>query len=157
KIAKLKPDFAIMGGDHVYDANAVDADRARTVFDLYKKSEQILQMPLHHTIGNHDTFATNEKSGIATSDPSYGKKMFEDRIGRTSSPSDHKGYPFVILDSIQPTDDRQWEARIDDAQLKWLTEDLQKVDARSPSHRTEVPMDERWPAHASEPQRSGTP
>src|SRR5262249_52966329 len=83
KIAKLRPDFAIMGGDHVYDAGAVGAERARTVFDLYKKTEQALQMPLHHAIGNHDIFGVIEKSGIATSDPSYGKKMFEDRVGRT--------------------------------------------------------------------------
>src|SRR5215470_13621473 len=61
KIAALKPDFAIMGGDHVYDATAVDASRARTVFDLYKKTEQTLQMPLHHAIGNHDIFGVLEK------------------------------------------------------------------------------------------------
>src|SRR5215813_12584683 len=149
KIAKLKPDFAIMGGDHVYDANAVSADRARTVFDLYKKSEQILQMPLHHTIGNHDTFATNEKSGIPISDPSYGKKMFEDRIGKTYYSFDHKGYHFIILDSIQPTEDRQWEARIDEKQLAWLTDDLQKARAQTPIiASTHVPLGAAYPTYA---------
>ena len=63
KIAALKPEFAIMGGDHVYDATAVGADRANTVFDLYKKTEQSLQMPVHHAIGNHDPFGIIEKSG----------------------------------------------------------------------------------------------
>jgi 3',5'-cyclic-AMP phosphodiesterase len=151
KIAKLKPDFAIMGGDHVYDANAVTADRARTVFDLYKKSEQILQMPLHHTIGNHDTFATNEKSGIATTDPSYGKKMFEDRIGRTYYSFDHKGYHFVILDSIQPTEDRQWEARIDEKQLAWLGDDLKKTGPQTPViASTHVPLVSAFPTYASD-------
>jgi 3',5'-cyclic-AMP phosphodiesterase len=132
KVAALKPDFAIMGGDHVYDANAVDAARARTVFDLYKRSEEVLQMPLHHTIGNHDIFGVNEKSGISTRDPSYGKKMFEDRIGRTYYSLDHKGYHFIILDSIQPTEDRMWEARIDDTQLTWLTDDLKKTGPQTP-------------------------
>ncbi len=56
KIAALKPDFAVMGGDHVYDATSVGAERANTVFDLYKKTEQSLQMPVHHAIGNHDPF-----------------------------------------------------------------------------------------------------
>jgi len=132
KIAKLKPHFAIMGGDHVYDASAVDAARARTVFDLYKKSEQALQMPLHHTIGNHDIFGISEKSGVATTDPNYGKKMFEDRIGRTYYSFDHKGYHFIVLDSIQPTEDRKWEARIDDAQLSWLAADLKKAGSQTP-------------------------
>src|ERR1700691_167586 len=80
KIAALKPEFAIMGGDHVYDATSVGADRANTVFDLYKKTEHSLQMPIHHAIGNHDPFGIIEKSGIPASDPSYGKKMYEDRI-----------------------------------------------------------------------------
>ena len=151
KIAKLKPDFAIMGGDHVYDANAVPAARAKEVFDLYKKSEQILQMPLHHTIGNHDTFGTNEKSGIATSDPAYGKKMFEDRIGRTYYSFDHKGYHFIILDSIQPTEDHQWEARIDSAQLSWLTEDLKKAGAATPTIlSTHVPLVSAFPTYAND-------
>ena len=151
KIAAFKPDFAIMGGDHVYDANAVDATRANLVFDLYKKTEQALQMPLHHTIGNHDIFGVNQKSGIATSDPAYGKKMFQDRIGRTYYSFDHKGHHFIILDSIQPTEDRQWEARIDDAQLAWLTEDLKKAGAATPTIlSTHVPLVSAFPTYAND-------
>jgi 3',5'-cyclic-AMP phosphodiesterase len=149
KVAALKPDFAIMGGDHVYDANAVDANRARTVFDLYKRSEQALQMPLHHTIGNHDIFGVSPKSGIATSDPSYGKKMFEDRMGRTYYSFDHKGYHFIILDSIQPTEDRQWEARIDEAQLSWLVDDLNKTGPHKPIiASTHVPLVSAFASYA---------
>lgn len=132
KIAALKPKFAVMGGDHVYDATAVGAARANTVFDLYKKTEDALQMTIHHAIGNHDPFGTNEKSGIATSDPSYGKKMYEDRIGRTYYSFDHKGYHFVVLDSIQPAGNREWEARIDDAQMTWLAGDLKNTASSTP-------------------------
>jgi 3',5'-cyclic-AMP phosphodiesterase len=132
KIAALKPEFAIMGGDHVYDATSVGADRANTVFDLYKKTEQSLQMPIHHAIGNHDPFGIIEKSGVPASDPAYGKKMYEDRIGKTYYSFDHKGYHFVVLDSIQPTDDRLWEARIDDKQMAWLAGDLQGTSADTP-------------------------
>src|SRR5271169_5472054 len=120
KIVALKPEFAIMGGDHVYDATSVGADRANSVFDLYKKTEQSLQMPIHHAIGNHDPFGIIEKSGIPTTDPAFGKKMYEDRIGKTYYSFDHKGYHFVVLDSIQPTEDRLWEARVDEKQMSWL-------------------------------------
>ena len=102
KIAAVKPEFAIMGGDHVYDAVSVDRGRATTVFDLYKKTEQALQMPLYHTIGNHDIFGVSTQSGAAPSDPGYGKKMYQDRIGRTYHSFDHKGWHFVVFDSIQP-------------------------------------------------------
>jgi hypothetical protein len=75
KIAGLKPEFAIMGGDHVYDALGVDGRRADQVFDLYKKTQQTLQMPLYHTVGNHDVFGILTKSGVTPNDPAYGKKM----------------------------------------------------------------------------------
>jgi Icc protein len=132
KIAELKPDFAIMGGDHVFDALSVDRIRANSVFDLYKKTEQTLQMPLHHTIGNHDVFGIDTKSGASPSDPTYGKKMYEDRVGRTYYSFDHKGWHFIVFDSIQPTKDRMWEARIDEPQLRWLKADLSKIGAQTP-------------------------
>ena len=118
-----------MGGDHVFDALKVDRTRANSVFDLYKKTEQTLQMPLHHAIGNHDVFGINTKSGVSPSDPAYGKKMYEDRVGRTYDSFDHKGWHFVVLDSIQPTEDRMWQARIDEPQLSWLKADLNKIAA----------------------------
>jgi 3',5'-cyclic AMP phosphodiesterase CpdA len=132
KIAGFKPDFAIMGGDHVFDALSVDRARATMVYDLYEKTEQTLQMPLYHTIGNHDVFGVSTKSGMTTSDAGYGKKMYEDRVGRTYYSFDHKGWHFVVLDSIQPTEDREWQARIDDAQLAWLKQDLGRVGAMTP-------------------------
>lgn len=133
KIAGLNAEFAIMGGDHVFDAMSVDASRAKIVFDLYQRTEQTLGTKLHHTIGNHDLFGINTKSGIAPSDPAYGKKFYEDRIGRKTYYSfDHKGYHFFVLDSVQPTTDRQWEARIDDPQLAWLADDLKKTASGTP-------------------------
>jgi 3',5'-cyclic-AMP phosphodiesterase len=151
KVAGLRPEFAIMGGDHVYDANAVDEKRAGLVFDLYKKAESRLKMPLYHVIGNHDTFGTAEKGGIAMDDPRFGKKMFEGRVGPTHYSFDHKGYHFVMLDSIQLTPDHMWEARIDDAQMKWLEEDLKKAGPKMPVvAATHVPLVTAFPAYAGE-------
>src|ERR1700690_2182342 len=131
-IAATKSDFAIMGGDHVYDAFGVNSIRARMVYDLYSRTEQLLGMPLHNAIGNHDVFGVLTRSGVAPSDPAYGKKMYQDRMGPTFYSFDHKGYHFVVLDSIQPTADRLWEARIDDAQLQWLRDDLNRLAPHTP-------------------------
>ena len=120
KIAASHAEFAIMGGDHVYDALGVNGTRASSIFDLYKRTEQTLSMPLHNTIGNHDVFGLLTKSGVAPTDPAYGKKMYQDRMGRTFYSFERKGYHFVVLDSIQPTPDRMWEARVDVEQLQWL-------------------------------------
>ena len=132
KIASMNPEFSIMGGDHVFDAFGVNGARAGMVYDLYKRTEHLLGMPLYNAIGNHDVFGVLAKSGVAPTDPAYGKKMYQDRVGHTFYSFDHKGYHFVVLDSIQPTDDRLWEARVDEAQLQWLRDDLQKLTARTP-------------------------
>lgn len=133
KIASLKPEFAINGGDHVYDLLGANGPRAISIFDLYDKTQQLLQMPLYHTIGNHDVFGIYASSGVSPSDPSYGKKMYEDRLGRRTYYSfDRKGYHFLVLDSIQPTNDRLWQSRIDDEQLQWLANDLRQTGAVRP-------------------------
>jgi 3',5'-cyclic-AMP phosphodiesterase len=133
KIAALKPEFAICGGDLVFDALGVSRPRADMLFDLYKKAEAQLNVPLYHTIGNHDVFGILTKSGIQTTDPQYAKKMFEDRIGaHTYYSFDRKGYHFIVLDSIFPTEDRQWEGRVDETQLHWLAADLKTVPTGTP-------------------------
>jgi 3',5'-cyclic-AMP phosphodiesterase len=132
KIVTLNPEFAIMGGDHVFDAFEVNRVRAGMVYDLYKRTEQQLGMPLHHAIGNHDVFGVLARSGVAPSDPAYGKKMYQDRIGQTYYSFDYKAYHFVVLDSIQPTADRQWEARVDENQLRWLRDDLKGLQHGTP-------------------------
>ena len=133
RIAATDSDFALMGGDHVYDAFGVSAERARMVYDLYARTEKAIGKPLYQVIGNHDVFGVYKKSGVAPDDPAYGKKMYQDRLGRHTFYSfDHKGYHFVVLDSIHPTDDRLWEARVDEAQLHWLRDDLNKHPAGVP-------------------------
>jgi Icc protein len=134
KIALTESDFALMGGDHVYDAFGVNAERARMVFDLYARTEQGIGKPLYQVIGNHDVFGVYKKSGVAPDDPAYGKKMYEDRLGKQTFYSfDHKGYHFVVLDSIHPTEDRLWEARVDEDQLHWLRDDLKKQPPAMPA------------------------
>jgi 3',5'-cyclic-AMP phosphodiesterase len=128
KIAGIQSDFTIMGGDHVFDALAVDSTRAKLVFDLYQKTEHSIQQKIYQTIGNHDLFGFTTKSGVSPEDPLYGKKLYEDRFGKKTYYSfGYKGYHFLVLDSVQPTPDRMWEGRIDEAQLAWLVEDLKQV------------------------------
>jgi 3',5'-cyclic AMP phosphodiesterase CpdA len=102
------------------------------VFDLYKRTEQALGMPIHNAIGNHDIFGVMTRSGVAPTDPAYGKKMYQDRMGQTYYSFDNKGYHFVVLDSIQPTEDRMWEARVDEEQLRWLRDDLKRLPQGAP-------------------------
>lgn len=156
KISATKPDFAICGGDLVYDALAVAHPRADMLFDLYQRTEDRLKIPLYHTIGNHDLFGVLTKSGVAPNDPSYGKKMYEDRVGaRTYYSFDHKGYHFIVLDSIQPTPDRFWEGRMDDVQQHWLRDDLRRIEPEAPVIViTHVPLITGYLAYGPKPDGS---
>jgi 3',5'-cyclic-AMP phosphodiesterase len=89
-------------------------------------------MKVYHTIGNHDAFGVYPKSGIGTADPGYGKQMFQERIGPTYYSFDRKGYHFIVLDSIQITADRNYEAGIDAEQLAWLRNDLASTAVGTP-------------------------
>jgi 3',5'-cyclic AMP phosphodiesterase CpdA len=128
----IKADFAINGGDHVFDALAVPMRRSLSLFDMYDKAEQDLGLKVYHTIGNHDVCGVYPASEMTVDDPQYGKKVFEQRMGKTYYSFDHKGHHFVVLDSIGITADRAYEGRVDDAQLKWLAADLAALHPGTP-------------------------
>ena len=128
----LKADFAIQGGDHIFDALGVPKARALALFDHYDKTEQELGLKVHHTIGNHDVCGIYTASGVPPDDPAYGKKLYLDRFGKTFYSFDHKGHHFIILDSIGLRDDHHYEGRIDADQIAWLTADLAAQRAGTP-------------------------
>ena len=134
KIATLKPDFCIQGGDHCFDVNAVPRERATMLLDLYQRTEQALNgIPIHHALGNHDVFGTAPAANVPNTDPLYAKKSFEQRYNsKTFYSFDRKGYHFIILDSVGITPDGEFEGRIDAAQLLWLAADLKALPPSTP-------------------------
>lgn len=128
----ITADFAIQGGDHVFDSLAVPRQRALSLFDLYEKTEQDLGMKVHHTIGNHDVVGIFPQSGVSPTDPLYGKKLFSDRFGRPYYSFDHKGHHFLVLDSIGLTSDRSYEGRVDSDQMDWIKQDLAALPQGTP-------------------------
>jgi 3',5'-cyclic-AMP phosphodiesterase len=115
----------------VFDAAAVAKDQALSLYDLYGKTEQDLDLKVHHTIGNHDVVGMGARS-IAAGDPAYGKKLYEERFGKTYYSFDHKGYHFVILDSIEYQPDHSFIGHVSDEQIEWLTVDLAGQPAGTP-------------------------
>jgi Icc protein len=124
KMGGIKADFAIQGGDHVFDALGVPKSRSLSLFDLYDKTQQDLSLKVYHTIGNHDCLGIYTASGMEPSDPLYGKKYYVEHVGKTYYSFDRKGVHFIVLDSIGITPDRAYEGRIDATQMQWLAEDL---------------------------------
>lgn len=129
------PDFVITGGDLVFDAMDVSFERADMLFKLYERCVAELDCPVHHVIGNHDILGWREKSGVSPDHPEYGKKIFAGRLGGGSTWKSfyHKGWHFVLLDSIERDDHpRGYFGKVNDGQLAWLKQDLASVAAGTP-------------------------
>ncbi len=134
KIKSLKPDLCIQGGDHCFDLAQVPRDRSLMLLDLYQKTEQALDgIPIEHVLGNHDIFGRDPGAHVETSDPLYGKQAFEQRFHtKTYRSFNRAGYHFILLDSIQITPQRDFDAMVDPEQLAWLKADLAATPAGAP-------------------------
>ena len=132
KMVREPVDFAICGGDLIFDGLAVGHDRAHLQWDLYRQASSSLHVPVHYTIGNHDIFGLSPKSGIATDDPEYGRKDFQDRYGSTHYSFDHKGWHFIVLDSIGLLDSRTYIGQVGAEQIAWLKDDLARGGPHQP-------------------------
>ena len=132
-IARIPHDFSLAGGDLVMDVFDQGPARAGALFDLYRTAAKDLPRPVHSILGNHDIYGISNKSGVSSSDPMYAKKLFEDRIGQPRYQSfDHKGWHFILLDSVQIGPAENWFGKIDDEQLGWLASDLHKTGKQTP-------------------------
>ncbi|RLD80658.1 MAG: metallophosphoesterase [Bacteroidetes bacterium] len=132
EVNALKPDFVITGGDLIMDALGVSFDRADSLYALYEEVSGDFNMPVYNTIGNHEVFGIYEKSGIMPDHPDYRFGMFEKRLGKTYYSFNHKGWHFIVLNSVQETEDRHYIGMIDEEQMEWIKSDLLEVDPETP-------------------------
>jgi 3',5'-cyclic AMP phosphodiesterase CpdA len=128
-INAVKPAFCLAGGDLVFDVAETDAAKAKSLFDMYGRALKGLKAPVHSVPGNHDVVGLSPKAVVGSSDPLYGKKLFEDRLGARYSSFDHQGWHFIQLDSIGARDGG-YIGHIDAAQMDWLKADLAKAGTR---------------------------
>ena len=132
KVNELKPDFVLTGGDLVYDAMRGNQARCDTLFSLYKEMSAGFNMPVHNCLGNHDLFAIYAESPESSDHPDYKYGMFERYFGKTYYSFDHKGWHFVVLNSLDVTENKRYRGVFSDEELKWLRADLAKVDLQTP-------------------------
>jgi Icc protein len=128
----LAPDFVLTGGDLVMDALDQTYGRADSVYNLYKKVSGGLDMPVYNTIGNHEVYGWHRQQEGIEDHPEFGKGMFEKRIGSRYSSFEHKGWHFILLDGMSRSEGGHYYGKIDDEQVQWLKEELQKVAKETP-------------------------
>ncbi len=135
-----RAEFALSGGDLVFDVLKAGRERSDRLWDLYTSLSKRLEMPLWNVMGNHDNFGL-QNSAISPSEPGYGKQKYLESLGleRTYYSFGHRGWHFIVLDSILPVQGG-WAARLDDEQMAWLEADLKAKGDRPTVVALHVPV-----------------
>jgi 3',5'-cyclic-AMP phosphodiesterase len=132
KVNELNPEFVITGGDLVMDCLGQKYGRCDTLYNIYTSMQKEFKMPVYNTIGNHEHYGWYAESGADTNNPEYGVKIFEKRIGPRYQRIDHKGWVFLLLDSVVKDGKGGYEGGIDSEQIQWLKNELAKISPETP-------------------------
>ena len=131
-INENSPDFVISGGDLIMDALGQRYSAADSLYNLYTETVKNLRMPVHNTMGNHEIYGIVFKGTKDSLNPEYGEKMFEKRLGNSYYSFMHKGWKFMILNSIEDTKKNGYIGKIDHDQIAWLEKELKETAPETP-------------------------
>ena len=143
------------------DALEPDSERVQLQWKIFDECWKHMQLPTHHTIGNHDVGGWSSKAQIPPGAADYGKKLFADRYGqgKTYRSFDHRGWHFILLDSIgQNPETLDYIGWIDDEQLVWLENDLAAIGKSTPIVIvTHIPFHSVWGQMNGDPREGENP
>jgi len=133
QINRLHPDFVLTGGDMIYTAKNVNDEKAGNLFELMDSEFKRFRMPVHFTMGNHETVGITAESGIDDTNPMWGKRMYESRYGNRFYTFQYKIWKFFILDGIKILkEEKNYTQGVDSLQLEWIRSELLKTDKNTP-------------------------
>lgn len=133
QVNNIHPDFIITGGDMIYTAKNVDDKKAKVLFDLMDTELKKFNMPVYLTKGNHEIVGVLAESGIDSSNPWWGNRMFEQRYGNRYKSFIHSGWKFFLLDGIRIVEKaRDYAQNVDAVQIEWIKRELQSTDKSTP-------------------------
>ena len=139
----------------VYDVLRGNKSRSDTLFTLYKNTSEKINVPVYNCIGNHELFGIYEESVEDSLHPDYKYGMYERYFGKTYYSFDHKGWHFVVLNSIEEQNKR-YIGSISEEQLLWLKEYLAKIYPDTPLVITlHIPLVSTFPQIYPKPSNSG--
>ncbi len=128
----LNPDFIITGGDLIMDALDQSYGHADSLYNLYTEVVKKAKSPVYNTMGNHEIYGIYKELGADRANPEYGEKMFEKRLGHSYYSFEHKGWKFMIINSIEDTKNGNYAGQVDTAQISWIKSELKKADYTTP-------------------------
>lgn len=144
-VNSLNPDFVLFGGDLVFDAMRGNKMKSDSLFTLFSRMSKGFNMPIYHCMGNHDLFGIYEESPEDENHPDYKYGMFERYFGKTYYSFNHKGWHFIVLNSLDVTENKRYKGYVNQEQIEWLKNNLDNVDESTPIVIvTHIPMITTW-------------
>ena len=126
------PDFIITGGDLIMDALGQSYNRADSLYNLYQQVIKKSSKPVYNTMGNHEIYGIYKKSNADPANPEYGEMMFEKRLGKSYYAFEHKGWKFMVMNSIEDTKRGKYIGQIDSTQIAWIKNELKTTNLKTP-------------------------
>ncbi len=127
------PTIIFNTGDSVMESLRADKVKAEAEWMAFKDVLRAeCRLPVVHAIGNHDVWGWGVHEEWVHDDPIYGKEMALEQLGLPNRyySFDRAGWHFIVLDSVHrkaAISSVDYIAELDDAQRKWLVEDVQAV------------------------------
>lgn len=131
-VNSLEPDFIITGGDLIMDALGQSYGRADSLYLLYQETIKKAEAPVYNTMGNHEIYGIYSRAGADPAHPEYGEKMYEKRIGPSYYSFMHKGWKFMVLNSVEDTKRNKYVGLIDTVQIAWIAQELESTIPETP-------------------------
>jgi 3',5'-cyclic AMP phosphodiesterase CpdA len=125
-------DFAIAGGDLVFDANLVDRSRATALVALYQRTTSKLRMPVYNVIGNHDLFGIGDRGRVGSQPAQQAGRDWESEFGLRTRAFSYCGWHIVTLNSIEALPSGGYRGWMGPEQLSWLRDTLARLPAGAP-------------------------
>lgn len=117
--------FILTGGDNVdIDVLGNDLETAERLYARFSQQISGLSKPVYPTLGNHDRFLGGKLHNDVNNEG-----LFEKYLGESFYSFDFHGWHFIVLNSTQ-TGPQGYS--VGEVQLKWLKEDVRKLDPKTP-------------------------
>jgi Icc protein len=128
----IAPAFTLITGDLVRDALRVGEAEATGYYDLFANEIGKFRSPVFTVPGNHEIFGIERTlSKVDASHPLYARAMYHKYRGPDYYSFNWGGVHFVGLNTID-IDDQWYYGHVDDAQMRWLKQDLAAIPATMP-------------------------
>lgn len=134
RINALRPDLVIGGGDFIHGGLASTPAQAAPRFAVFQNFLKKLHYPVHPIIGNHDLIG-KPPQGVSAADWNPRRPIMEVLgLKQTWRSFEHKGYKFLLLDSIHVSNDdpSNYRGLISEEQIAWLADELRQTDREQP-------------------------